>query len=78
LPLAEAPAWLAADANHARGEFVVVVHAPGEAAPATDAEALRVLDILLGELPPTLAAKLAAKITGRTKAELYQMTLAHK
>ncbi len=78
LPLAEAPAWLAADANHARGEFVVVVHAPHEAAAAGDPEALRVLDILIGELPPTLAAKLAAKITGRSKAELYQMSLARK
>ncbi len=78
LPLAEAPAWLASDPNHVRGEFVVVVHAPREAAAAADPEALRVLDILAGELPPTLAAKLAAKITGRTKAELYQMTLARK
>ncbi|MFP5410336.1 MAG: 16S rRNA (cytidine(1402)-2'-O)-methyltransferase [Gammaproteobacteria bacterium] len=78
LPLAEAPAWLAADPNHARGEFVVIVHAPLAAATASDAEALRVLDILAADLPPTLAAKLAAKITGRSKAELYQMTLAHK
>lgn len=78
LPLAEASAWLASDPNHVRGEFVVVVHAPREAAAAADPEALRVLDILAGELPPTLAAKLAAKITGRTKAELYQMTLARK
>ncbi|MEW6119272.1 MAG: 16S rRNA (cytidine(1402)-2'-O)-methyltransferase [Pseudomonadota bacterium] len=78
LPLAEAPDWLATDPNHVRGEFVVVVHAPREAASAADPEALRVLDILAGELPPPLAAKLAAKITGRTKAELYQMTLARK
>ncbi|MFZ5574629.1 MAG: 16S rRNA (cytidine(1402)-2'-O)-methyltransferase [Pseudomonadota bacterium] len=78
LPLAEAPAWLAADPNHTRGEFVVVVHPPRAAATASDAEALRVLGILASELPPPLAAKLAAKITGRTKAELYQMTLAHK
>jgi 16S rRNA (cytidine1402-2'-O)-methyltransferase len=37
-----------------------------------------VLDVLLGGLPPTLAARLAAKITGRSKAELYKMTLALK
>ena len=78
LPLADAPDWLAGDPNRVRGEFVVIVHAPGEAAAATDAEALRVLDILQRDLPPTLAAKLAAKITGRSKAELYQMTLARK
>jgi len=78
LPLAEAPAWLAADPNHVRGEFVVVVHPPAAAAAMVDTEAMRVLDVLLGELPPTLAARLAAKITGRSKAELYKMTLALK
>lgn len=75
LPLADVDAWFAGDANRARGEFVVIVHAPADPLTAGDAEALRVLDILAGELPPTLAAKLAAKITGRTKAELYRMTL---
>jgi 16S rRNA (cytidine1402-2'-O)-methyltransferase len=78
LPLREAAAWLAADPNHVRGEFVVIVHPPSAAAMAVDAEAMRVLDVLLAELPPTLAAKLAAKITGRSKAELYQMSLARK
>lgn len=78
LPLADAPAWLAADPNHARGEFVVIVHPPREAAVAVDAEAMRVLDVLTAELPPTLAAKLAARITGRSKADLYQMSLTRK
>ena len=78
LPLADAVAWLQADSNHTRGEFVVIVHPPADAEAAGDPEALRVLDILAAELPPTLAAKLAAKITGRTKAELYQMTLNNK
>jgi 16S rRNA (cytidine1402-2'-O)-methyltransferase len=78
LPLADALDWLQADANRMRGEFVVIVHPPAASDAAGDPEALRVLDILAGELPPTLAAKLAAKITGRTKAELYQMTLKNK
>jgi 16S rRNA (cytidine1402-2'-O)-methyltransferase len=78
LPLRDAPAWLAADPNNVRGEFVVIVHPPAAAAAVVDAEAMRVLDVLLGELPPTLAAKLASKITGRSKAELYKMTLALK
>ncbi|HQS82903.1 MAG TPA: 16S rRNA (cytidine(1402)-2'-O)-methyltransferase [Thiobacillus sp.] len=78
LPLADAPAWLAADPNHVRGEFVVIVHPPAAAAAMVDAEAMRVLDVLLGELPPTLAAKLGAKISGRSKAELYKMSLALK
>jgi 16S rRNA (cytidine1402-2'-O)-methyltransferase len=78
LPLRDAPAWLAADPNHVRGEFVVIVHPPAATAAAVDSEAMRVLDILLGALPPTLAAKLASQITGRSKAELYKMTLARK
>ncbi len=75
LPLADAVNWLRADAHHTRGEFVLIVHPPADAEAAGDPEALRVLDILAAELPPTLAAKLAARLTGRTKAELYQMTL---
>ena len=78
LPLAEAAAWLAADPNHVRGEFVVIVHPPRRRGRGLDAEAMRVLDLLADALPPTLAAKLAAKITGRSKAELYQMSLALK
>jgi 16S rRNA (cytidine1402-2'-O)-methyltransferase len=77
VPLHEAPAWLAADANNVRGEFVVVVHPPRTEV-AVDAEAMRVLDILQGALPPTLAAKLGSQITGRSKAELYKMSLALK
>jgi len=78
LPLRDAPAWLAADSNNVRGEFVVIVHPPAAAAAVVDAEAMRVLDVLLGELPPTLAARLTSKITGRSKADLYKMTLALK
>jgi len=77
LPLAEASAWLAADSNNVRGEFVVIVYAPATDV-AIDAEAMRVLDILQGALPPTLAARLASQITGRSKAELYKMSLAMK
>ena len=77
LPLHDAPAWLAADPNHVRGEFVVIVHPPATAV-AIDGEAMRVLGILQGALPPTLAAKLASQITGRSKAELYKMSLALK
>jgi 16S rRNA (cytidine1402-2'-O)-methyltransferase len=78
LPLCDATAWLAADPNNVRGEFVVIVHPPAAEAAIVDAEAMRVLDVLLGELPPTLASKLASKITGRSKAELYKMSLALK
>ncbi|WP_271410858.1 16S rRNA (cytidine(1402)-2'-O)-methyltransferase [Pseudomonas sp. Q1-7] len=69
--------WVAADANQQRGECVVLVggwQAP-EGEGALSAEALRVLDLLLGELPLKRAAALAAEITGVRKNLLYQAAL---
>ena len=77
-PLSEATAWLAADDNHRRGEFVLVVSPPAEAAAQTDGEGRRVLEILLAELPLKQAAHLAAKITGGRKNELYDLALGLK
>ena len=74
MPLGEAPAWLAADANHQRGEFVLVVSAPPPRA-GIDAETERVLAALLAELPVKQAAKLAAQITGQPKNALYARAL---
>lgn len=77
MPLAEAPAWFAADANRERGEFVLLVSAapPRE---GLDAEAERVLAALLAELPLKQATKLAAQITGKPKNLLYERALALK
>ncbi len=74
MPLPAANAWLAADANRQRGEFVLVVSAPP---PRTglDAETERVLAILLGELPLKQAATLAAEITGQPRKALYARAL---
>lgn len=77
LPLPEAPAWLAADENHRRGEFVLLVSAPPPRE-GLDAESERILKLLLAELPVKQAAKLAAAITGLPKNELYQQALALK
>ena len=76
-PLGEAPAWLAADGNHQRGEFVLLVAGAPEAAKDEDvpAEALRVLTILLAELPVKQASSLAAEITGANRKKLYQAAL---
>jgi len=74
MPLAAAPAWLAADANHQRGEFVLVVSAPPPRE-GMDAETERVLAALLAELPVKQAAKLAAEITGQPKNALYARAL---
>ena len=80
LPLAEAHAWIAADAHRSRGEFVLIVDAPRTAA-AADAGALdadRVLRALLAELPPARAARVAAALTRRPRDELYARALALK
>jgi 16S rRNA (cytidine1402-2'-O)-methyltransferase len=78
LAAGEAPAWLAADANRARGEFVLVLHAQREEAPADalDHETARVLALLLAELPLKQAVALAASITGAPRNALYQQALA--
>jgi 16S rRNA (cytidine1402-2'-O)-methyltransferase len=72
--LAEAGAWLAADPNRQRGEFVVLVE--GAVDTVDDmAEARRLLAILLEACPVSQAAGLAAKITGLKKNALYAMAL---
>lgn len=77
MPLAAAPAWLAADENHRRGEFVLLVSAPPPRE-GLDAETERILKLLLAELPVKQAAKLAAAITGQPKNALYERALALK
>ena len=80
LPLGDATAWLAADANRSRGEFVLIVdEAPGEAdAQPRAGDAGRVLDALLEELPPARAARVAAKLTGVSRETLYGEALKRK
>ncbi|MBC7437610.1 MAG: 16S rRNA (cytidine(1402)-2'-O)-methyltransferase [Bdellovibrionales bacterium] len=70
-------AWLAADSQRTRGEFVVVVHPAQQEAAASDG-GLRVLKLLLAELPLKTAARLAAEISGGSKNDLYQVALALK
>ena len=77
-PLGEAMAWLEADANQQKGEFVLIVDAPA-VSDGDDAEADRVLKLLLDEgLPVKQAAKLAHAITGAAKNELYDRALAQR
>lgn len=77
MPLEQLCEWVAADANQQRGECVVLVagwQAPEDEA-AVSVEALRVLDLLLAEMPLKRAAALAAQITGVRKNLLYQAAL---
>jgi 16S rRNA (cytidine1402-2'-O)-methyltransferase len=77
LPLAELRAFVESDSNQQRGECVVLV--AGWSAPEDDqavsTQALRVLDLLLAEMPLKRAAALAAEITGVRKNLLYQAAL---
>lgn len=77
-PLGEALAWVKADANRERGEFVVLLEGATVAADAGDAEAERILNILLAECSVKQAAALAAQITGKKKNALYERALAIK
>ena len=76
------PAWLAADAQRQRGEFVLVLHAHAPVAAAADdalpAEAQRVLALLAAELPLKQAVALAAQISGAPRNRLYEAGLALK
>ncbi len=72
--LAEAADWLRADANHQRGEFVLVVS--GAPAQRDEAEGERVLQRLLDDgLSVSQASRLAHAITGASKNALYQRAL---
>jgi len=75
--LGEAPAWLAVDTDRARGEFVLIVDAPGAAIRAgDDADAHdRMLSTLLAELPVAQAVRLAVKLTGAPRNRLYERAL---
>jgi 16S rRNA (cytidine1402-2'-O)-methyltransferase len=73
------PAWLTADPNRTRGEFVVILHSlagsePARAAGVHDA----VLAPLLRALPLKQAVALAAEITGAARNSLYARALALK
>jgi len=74
------PAWLAADPNRHRGEFVLVLHAPEPAATDTGlpAAATDMLAVLLRELPLKQAVSLAAELSAAPRNALYQAALRMK
>lgn len=76
LPLAEAGAWLTADPNRQKGEFVLIVEGASVAAGDEDQQQLRdTLTILLEELPLKQAAHIAARLTGIKKNTCYKLAL---
>lgn len=70
------PAWLAAQPQRTKGEFVVLLHPAPRTEDAPHAEGLRVLRLLLAELPVKSAVRLAAEITGAPRNTLYDAALA--
>ncbi len=75
--LAALLAWLKADEDQRKGEFVVLVRGAEKAASGeVGADVQRMLAILMTELPLKQAAALAAKISGVKKNILYRLALA--
>ena len=74
VPLAGAKAWIEADPDRTRGEFVLVIE--GRATePASALDPRKVLATLLAELPLKQAVALAVKLTGAKRNELYTLAL---
>jgi 16S rRNA (cytidine1402-2'-O)-methyltransferase len=73
MPCSQFPAWLAADAQRVKGEFVLALAPRAAAAAAPNVEdAKRWLDALAKELPPARAAKIVSKMTGVSRDVLYR------
>jgi 16S rRNA (cytidine1402-2'-O)-methyltransferase len=73
VPCANLTGWLAADERRTRGEFALVLHATAHQARPDDS--LRVLELLLKEMPVKSAVKLAAEIANGSRNELYDAAL---
>jgi 16S rRNA (cytidine1402-2'-O)-methyltransferase len=76
MPARELGGWLAADANRARGEFVVVLHASPSTAPDGESAHDALLVPLLAALPLKQAVAVAAEIAGAPRNALYARALA--
>ena len=76
--LGEAAAWLAADPDRVRGEFVLIVDAPPASAARSSEDNANdaVLEALLAELPLAKAVRVAVAVTGAPRNVLYRRALA--
>jgi 16S rRNA (cytidine1402-2'-O)-methyltransferase len=63
------------DADMSRGEIVIVVRGNSEMQSSATFDAEQLLRALLDELPPSQAAKVAARVTGAKRAELYEVAV---
>jgi 16S rRNA (cytidine1402-2'-O)-methyltransferase len=74
-PLGEAAAWIRADPDRRRGEFVLVVEGGGPAKKSADPDWERVVETLLAELPLAHAVRLACQLTGASRKIVYARAL---
>ena len=79
-PAADMPAWLAADPQRERGEFVLVLHAEPPQAASEDLppDVARMLERLLKELPLKQAVQIATDLSGLPRNSLYEAGLQMK
>jgi 16S rRNA (cytidine1402-2'-O)-methyltransferase len=77
MPANKLSAWLGESAQRSKGEFALVLHPLAVAEPGL-AEAERVLDLLLAELPTKSAVRLASQISGAPRNTLYALALQKK
>lgn len=75
LPAQDAAAWLQADAQRCKGEFVLVLHPYTSQQNSDTARSTHILRLLLAELPTKTAVKLCAEITGASRNTLYEQAL---
>ena len=66
---------VAAEDNHQKGEFVVMVAGNPEPETASAVDIERLFRLLLVELPPKKAAAVISELTGENKKALYQKAL---
>lgn len=76
VPCSGLAAWLQESSQRTRGEFALVLHP--QALVVDEQEPLRVLRLLLAELPVKTAVRLAAEITGAPRNQLYDAALKEK
>jgi 16S rRNA (cytidine1402-2'-O)-methyltransferase len=75
LPAGELAAWLRADDNRQRGEFVLVAGGAPAGQDRHGLSAEQTLQVLLAELSPSRAARVAAELTGLKRKPLYERAL---
>ena len=80
MPASALPDWLRASAHRTRGEFVLMLHPQRVVSDegGLPADCLRMLDLLLAELPVKTAVRLCAELSVQPRNLIYQEALARK